>query len=301
MRGDVRALLVVALSIAIAASCALAQASSGGASKPAAQPPAVVDAEDEPSPPHIHFDVVSFKPCKEGIALTMKITIMPPDGDSIGYHCQTIGRILSFAYAGKQPFRLSGEPAWVDTDAYDFQAKVAPEDVAVWRKTSLDAKRVMVREMLAEVLNLKMHADTTTHPVYALVVAKGGLKIGPKLKEYKADEETKLAGGRVFKGRDVTWVGPDVAYYQGTTMAGLADGLGARLDREVVDKTGLSGMYDVQLTMPFLHYDPKTANVEDSKFAEIFDGLKELGLRLESSKAELNGIVVDHVERPPEN
>jgi uncharacterized protein (TIGR03435 family) len=60
-------------------------------------------------------------------------------------------------------------------------------------------------------------------------------------------------------------------------------------------------MYDVQLTMPFLHYDPKTANVEDSKFAEIFDGLKELGLRLESSKAELNGIVVDHVERPPEN
>ena len=106
MRGDVRALLVVALSIAIAASCALAQASSGGASKPAAQPPAVVVAEDEPSPPHIHFDVVSFKPCKEGIALTMKITIMPPDGDSIGYHCQTIGRILSFAYAGKQPFRL---------------------------------------------------------------------------------------------------------------------------------------------------------------------------------------------------
>jgi len=60
-------------------------------------------------------------------------------------------------------------------------------------------------------------------------------------------------------------------------------------------------MYDVTLTMPFLHYDPKTASAEETKFSEIFDGVKALGLRLEPDKGESIAIVVDHVDRPPEN
>ena len=64
-------------------------------------------------------------------------------------------------------------------------------------------------------------------------------------------------------------------------------------------KTALGGLYNVTLTMPFLHYDAKTASVEDTKFAEIFDGVKPLGLRLEPDKGESIAIVVDHIDRPP--
>jgi uncharacterized protein (TIGR03435 family) len=144
---------------------------------------------------------------------------------------------------------------------------------------------------------MSTHAVTDSQPVYYLVVAKGG----PKLTPYKDGEETELAGGRKFSGRDVTWVGPDRAYYQGTTISGLASGLSARMDKQVIDKTGIPGLWDITLTMPFMHYDPKTAAPEDSKIPEIMDGLKQIGLKLEPGRGELKGIMVDHIERPPEN
>ena len=84
-------------------------------------------------------------------------------------------------------------------------------------------------------------------------------------------------------------------------MAQLAYALTFRVDRPVIDKTGLADRFDVQLTMGDQHYDAKTAKAEDTGISEIMDGLKQLGLRLESAKAPLNGLVVDHVERPTEN
>ena len=53
--------------------------------------------------------------------------MLPLDGDLIAYKCQPVGRILYFAFGGPHPFTMKGEPAWVDDDRYDFQAKVAPE------------------------------------------------------------------------------------------------------------------------------------------------------------------------------
>jgi uncharacterized protein (TIGR03435 family) len=73
------------------------------------------------------------------------------------------------------------------------------------------------------------------------------------------------------------------------------------MNRPVIDKTELPGRYDVQLTMPLQHYDAKAATAEDTGISDVMDGLKPLGLRLVSDKAPLNGLVVDHVERPPEN
>jgi len=55
---------------------------------------------------------------------------------------------------------------------------VAPADLPTWKKMTLTEKRMMVRELLADELKLQVHEDTTEHPVFDLVVAKGG----PKLK-----------------------------------------------------------------------------------------------------------------------
>jgi len=246
--------------------------------------------------PAMKFDVVSFKRCETSAGHT-KNTIMPAGGDSFGWECQSIWRMLLFAFATDHPFNLSGQPAWVDGDAYSFVAKVAPEDVAAWGKLDMEVKRAMVREVLVDSLKMKVHVDTTPRPVYDLVVANGG----PKLTPYTAGSEKDLGGGRKLVGGGMATVSPGVVFYQGTTMDQLAYALTFRMDRPVIDKTELEGRYDVQLTMPLQHYDAKTAAAEDTGISEVMDGLKPLGLRLVPDRAPLNGLVMDHVERPPEN
>jgi uncharacterized protein (TIGR03435 family) len=114
-------------------------------------------------PPQIHFDVVSFKRCAAGGSSKVDL---PTDGDYVASHCQPVSRIISFAYAGATAvnFNLSGYPSWVETDLYDFEAKVADEDIATWQEMGLNARRVAVRGMLAEELKLKTHVDTTPKP-----------------------------------------------------------------------------------------------------------------------------------------
>ena len=114
-------------------------------------------------PPQIHFDVVLFKGCA-GVGSSE--VDLPADGDYVAYHCQPVSRIIYFAYTGATAlnFNLSGYPSWVETDLYDFKAKVADEDIATWQEMGLNARRVAVRELLAEELKLKIHFDTTPKP-----------------------------------------------------------------------------------------------------------------------------------------
>jgi uncharacterized protein (TIGR03435 family) len=246
--------------------------------------------------PAMKFDVISFKRCETSVGHT-KNTIMPVGGDSFGWECQSISRMLLFAFATDKPLTLSGEPAWVDEEAYSFQAKVAPEDVAAWGKLNLEVKRAMVREALVDALKMKFHADTTPRPVYNLVVTKAG----PKLSPYVAGSVKDLGGGRKLTGGGMATVSPGVVFYQGTTMSQLAYALTFRMNHPVIDKTELTGRYDVQLTMPADHFDAKTATADDTGMSDLVDSLGLLGLKLVSDKAPLNGVVLDHVERPPEN
>jgi uncharacterized protein (TIGR03435 family) len=238
--------------------------------------------------------VVDFKRC-QAIDIPNKNTIMT--GDSIGKRCQTVKTLLDVAFAGGSTYLLKGEPAWVDTDAYNFLAKVAPEDVAAWQKMDVPAKRLMVRATLADVLNLKVHTDIQSRPVYNLVVAKGG----PKLTPSKPDPNAPTGIDSIATG-SVYWPTYDEAIYTSTPMSGLASALAARLDRDVIDKTGLTGTYDFHVKpLPLAHYDPRTSDVESTDFAGIINGVESLGLKLEPGKADTTVIVIDHIERPAEN
>lgn len=257
-------------------------------SNPAFSAPAGAEAEV----PSIKFDVVSFRHC-ERLDLNRKGTIL--GGDSIGRHCQSMLALFDYAYGFAGPYQVKGEPQWVDTEPWDFQAKIAPGDVPAWLRTDRVAKALMVRAMLATILNLKVHIETQPIPVYNLVVAKSGLK----LTESKPDPNAPVGAANPIAG-DSNWISPDEAIYRGATMQFLANGLAARLDRNVVDKTGLTGIYDFHVKpLPFRHYDPKSSDVETTDFAGIIDGVKSLGLRLEPGKAETSVIVVDHIDRPP--
>ena len=85
------------------------------------------------------------------------------------------------------------------------------------------------------------------------------------------------------------------------TMEGLVEQISnAFLDRPVVDKTGLTGTYDIRLT-----YTPEnwmSRGPEPDLDVSIFTAVQEqLGLRLVQQKANVEILVVDHVENPSEN
>ena len=268
----------------------IAQASS--ATPPAAIPPKAV--AGVPTPPTIKFDVLVLKRCAPG---NYGITRTIATGDSWEKHCQPIKSLLNIAYGGGSTYLVKGEPEWVDNDPYDFQAKVAPEDVPVWQKLGDPTKRLMVRAALFDALNLKVRVEIQTRPVYNLVVAKSG----PTFSVSKPDPNAPTDSKAPVRGSVVS-VGIEEAAYTNCTMDDLADALAARLDRDVINKTGLTGRYDFHVKpLPSAHYDPKTSNVENTDFGGIIEGVKNLGLRLESGKADTTIIVIDHIERPVED
>jgi uncharacterized protein (TIGR03435 family) len=262
--------------------------------------------EQSESNPHVKliaFDIVSFrrvKPDAKPLRLRERRQF-PADGDFISYHASTVDDLLMFALevTVSGPLTISGEPDWVKSDLYDFTAKVAPEDVEVWKNLQLPDKRAMVRKALEQALNMKVHEDISMHPVYDLVVAKGG----PKLMDYHAGDTVTppFPNSEPTKGYVLIGFNRGNLVAQDATIADLVGILsrpGVGVGREVVDKTGLKGTYDFDLLMP---HGEGAEQLEEAGVPSVFEGIKDLGLQLVSSKAPTQSIMIDHIERPPEN
>jgi uncharacterized protein (TIGR03435 family) len=192
-------------------------------------------------------------------------------------------------------------------------AKVSSSDLAALDKLDEKQRLRMLQPVLAERFQLKLHRAPKQIPVYALIVAKNG----PKLHVAKPGDT--YADG--IKGPDgtpgghagmMTWSrGRIVA--QGIPIANLLPPLTQLLERTVVDKSGLKGTYDITLLWtPEDDRTPMDNGAEgsrqgsrpaaDSSGASIFTAIQEqLGLKLESQKGLIDGLVIDQVERPSEN
>jgi len=256
--------------------------------------------EPTPNLKPISFDVVSFRRVKSDETSPQRPRMQrefPPDGDFITYHSSTIDSLLQFAYGN---IAISGEPDWVNNDLYDFTAKVAPEDVTAWKQMQLIDQRYMVQRLLEDVLKLKAHDDTSQYPVYELQVAKGG----PKLMDYHAGDTVTPANGPAQSGHVLGWLSRFNLVGQDATMSDLVALLNrpGATGRVVIDKTGLTGTYDFSLPIPRRSMaDERKLAAEDAGVPTVFEGLKQLGLQLVPAKGPIRGIVVDHIERPPDN
>lgn len=203
----------------------------------------------------------------------------------------TVGDLISFSY-GVHAKQVVGAPSWVETDKYDVTGQ--PEAQGLPNQVQLKA---MVQKLLTDRMGLVVHRESRVLPVYALVPGEKG----PKLT--KNDTNPNGLPSLMFRGLGVL---PAL----NATMADLAMAMqGAVLDRPVVDKTGLPGRFDFTLT-----WTP-----DDSQFASmgvrvpppptdvnappgLFTAIQEqLGLKLESTKASVEVLVVDKVERPSQN
>jgi uncharacterized protein (TIGR03435 family) len=260
---------------------------------------------DPASIPPIEFDVATFKLNHSG-DYEMNLSI-PIGGDGFTARNRPIHDLIRYAFAKGRggTYRISGQPAWVDDDRYDIQAKVAPEDLAAWKKLDAGQQKIALQRFLIETLKLKFHPDETPYPFYALVVAKGG----PKLKEVHQGDPLKTPEGKEVSPRTILWTSPDDLSAYACELERLADQLTGHTDRPVRNTTGLHGYYNFSL-----HFDgapnPSNPGAPDIPFLglppdlatpSVISAVKEIGLEIKLTKAPLDAIVIDHIERPPEN
>ena len=272
-------LLSLLLSIAVSAVSAAAQQD---ASAPAAQGKT--------------FDVVSIRQnISQAGQKSLKLSPAPD-----GFHVtgMPVAIVLMTAYTptsgGMFMNNMDNVPDWARRDRYDIDARISDADRAGWNdpKNQPAMLQQMLQTMLADRFKLAVHRGSKEAPVYNLVVAKGG----PKFTATKPD--APLPAGMTLPGGGIIVPGNGAPHFYNFTMGLLATALSENNDRPVVDKTGLTGRYDIVLPAPERSVDG--APPADPE-AERMEMVKSLGLRLEHAKEDIEVLVIDHIEKPTAN
>jgi uncharacterized protein (TIGR03435 family) len=218
---------------------------------------------------------------------------------------------------GIQRFQLTGDADWLRSERYDIQAKAPDGDVVTG-----EAINVMLQAMLADRFKLKVRRETRESPVYELVVARSDRRLGENLRQTSADCVANLGRGTPGPPPDWPLIGPrdpvpcglintggNRLVAGGRTMGQLATMLGPQVQRVVVDKTGLTGLYDFDLQF---RPDPLgdsgvpgvpvrmllVGNDVPSLMTAIQD---QLGLKLQAARGAVEYVVIESIERPSED
>jgi uncharacterized protein (TIGR03435 family) len=239
------------------------------------------------------FDVASVKPNTSGNKRA-SIQMNLPDGFTTTN--QTLHSLISMVY--QVPiYRMSGGPDWLKTATWDIAAKAD-------HRITIDEKRQMIRALFEDRFKLKTHRESHDGRIYALVLARSDGKPGPNLKPSSLDcaaiaEARRQAGSAAPAPTPANPVpacgaimGPNLYKGQGVQIAGFANTLAAMMREMVVDETGLTGWFDISLTMTL---DAASPDGPPSVFTAVQE---QLGLKLEPRRGPVETFVIDSAERP---
>ena len=285
----------------------------------------------------VGFEVASVKPSDPNAAGVLgSFPSMRPQGTSgIAVSNMPLRLLIRMAY-GLQDFQIVGGPTWQMSNRFDITAKAA-EGTTQGTQDMLP----MLKTLLADRFKLKAHTETRELPTYALVVARSDGKLGPNLKpstsdcsnaegDARARAETLAKGGPAALAALIPKPGETVkcAMVPAIDPANPAAGFGIRADgqpmsalvqqllttvtgRTVVDKTGLTGLYDWELRFDpqvFLAVLPQlginvpgaAANaLPASDSPALLTALQEqLGLRLDAQRGPVDVLVIESAELP---
>ncbi len=263
--------------------------------------------------PVYRYEVVSVKPCNPGT--TGGYTMNTPDGYKAT--CALLIILIDYAYGIHYVEQLPGAPSWISSERFDVDARMDVPVAEALQKMSKDdralAREQMLQALLADRFKLVVHRETRVLPVYALVIGKNGTKLKASKPDDNSPDRIKDAEGHaainlmsMHAGEGgVTWKG------QAVSMEHLIGLLSPQVGRMVVDKTGLTGNYDFTMQFAREQGPPATAASDapggaslapEPGGADLFTAIQEqLGLKLEATKAPIEVIVIDHVERPSGN
>jgi uncharacterized protein (TIGR03435 family) len=238
----------------------------------------------QPDKKKLTFEVASIKPHKPSDDPTM----MPLGLIGGRYNASNahLRQLIVAAYVDSvfalQGLEISGLPGWAATDGFDIQAQ-AEAGFMPTRQQTME----MLQAMLEDRFKLKIRRVPKSAPIYALVVDTGGLKL----------KETQPGAGPAG-GPSARPAGP--GRIRANSMAMLLPVLSSSAGRKVVDKTGLTGFYEIDLSFA---PDPPPPGIEiDPKLPSLFTAVREqLGLRLVAETGIVDTFIVESVERPSEN
>jgi uncharacterized protein (TIGR03435 family) len=265
------------------------------------------------------FEVASIKPCKTNTSRMRGGGDSSPGRLSTGCDLlvdeNSLGLIqrayVRFAGGHTNPLGvlpIKGGPAWIHSQMYRIEAK------AEGHPTLEMMQGPMLQALLEDRFRLKVHRETKEGPVYLLMPAKGG----PRLKPSQEGSCTQmplnfplppLAPGQRYCRAMIALRSPAVNA-EASTLGEFSKLLNLALDRPVLDKTGISGRFDIHLEFSADEATPglraplpdAPAAAPDATGPAIFTAIQEqLGLKLTPAQGPVELLVIDHIERPSGN
>lgn len=214
------------------------------------------------------------------------------DPGRVSYHNIRLLQLIMLAYR-VNPDQIEG-PAWLGIEHYDVVATI-PEN------TASNQVPIMLQNLLVERFALKVHREPRVRPVYALLVAAGG----PKLTKAAGPSSAAASGDPPRRTFQVSTSGR--LDLRDTTIEGLIRTLSSRLDRPIIDQTGIEGTFDITLDLspngppvsPRSSARDVAPEISGPEDASIFAALRGLGLRLERQKASTDVLIVDNARKIP--
>jgi bla regulator protein blaR1 len=248
--------------------------------------------------------------------------------------------LIRLAFGQLQDFQLVGGPGWTNSDRFDIEAKLEGTGPPPGPQFVQD----LLRAVLEDRFTLKTHKETREVPIFALVLARADGRLGPNLTPSSDDCVTMMTargrgrGGPPPDGRGAAPIdgrggpprvgGPGPVNFDGpiqcgqrlggfgriraggNTMEQLANLLSGTAQRVVIDKTGLTGYYDLALTYTptpdQLPQGPLPPGAQpppiDPDGPPLFTAIQEqLGLKLQDQRGPVDVVVIDSIDPPTEN
>jgi uncharacterized protein (TIGR03435 family) len=250
------------------------------------------------------FEVVSIKPRADDLVLPGRTS-----PDRFYLTNATVLDLVNYAFDVRE-YRIVGGPDWIRSEAFEINAKAE-------RVPAPGQMRLMVRRLLEERFALKTHVERRDLPIYELVFARGDRRPGPSLRPATIDCEPFLTGrqpreespidadsGMARCSFGASWstrTGVLTPRLNGVAISRLAAYVESVVGRQVIDRTGLDGRYDIELS----YIDQKMLSLpgfaaqRTGEGPALFTALEEqLGLKLESARGPVDVLVIDGAERP---
>ena len=290
-------------------------------------------------PPAASFDVTSVKrTAGAGGPMTMRNS--PGNFAAINI---PVREVIKMAYQ-VQDFQLIGAPDWTGVERYDIEGRFDPTAPLAGFDSPPARNAAMVRSLLRDRFGMVAHTETREMPVLALRLARADGRLGPQIKQSAVDCSAMAGPGRgpiEGRGGPIEGRGPipgrggpdgriggplegriggplppcgsrggfGQLTSNGMPMAQFARQLSQLTGRQVVERTGLTGGYDIDLkftpTPDQLPPGPPPPGVElppiDPNGPSLFAALQEqLGLKLDTERGQVEVVVIDRIERPRE-
>jgi bla regulator protein blaR1 len=267
------------------------------------------------------FEVASVK---RNVSGEQNSSIRREPGGRLTARNMPLRALITFAYQ-IQGFQLIGDLDWISGDRFDIVAKAAGDPPPVMPGSGPDQLMLMMRALLAERFNLRVYRETREMPIYALVLARRDGKPGPQLHPAATDCATEAAAAQAAARSGAppqAPQGPNAPVRCGVRMTAgriqfggfplteFARSISNQVQRIVVDRTGLTGNWDFELSYaldpaqgpPGLRAPGEEPPAVDPNAPSLFAALQEqLGLKLDATRGPVEVLVIDRLERPTED